>query len=112
MKILLWVIFAIALIPQMLAELLGEVVWWIVRPFFRLGARMLNRVTLTLLWAAALGSFVLLPYGQNASSTVVQAFGLLAFMGMTPLALTATFHRRRTRATAVPVRGRLWSPQE
>jgi hypothetical protein len=109
-----WLLIICA-VPVILSELVGEAVWRvvrpIVRPIVRLGRRVLDGVPLGLLWIAVPGSYLLLPYSQSTSSTILQTLGVAAFVCTTPLALMATLRRRRTRPSAVPVRGRVWTPR-
>lgn len=95
----LWVLYEIA--GQLIGELLWMVLGPVLRPVVRLAGRLLSGRTVALLWIASIASYGIFPYAQDAGPLAVQTLGFVAFMGLTPLALMATFalrHRRRGRA--------------
>jgi hypothetical protein len=86
----LWVVF----------ELAGMALAPLLHPVGRAMDRWTNRWTVGLLWMGGIASLALMPWTSNAASPAVRALGLVAIMGLTPLALMGTLtlrDRRRTR---------------
>jgi hypothetical protein len=66
-------------------------------PVGRAMGRMTNRWTVALLWIGAVAALGLMPYTSNAASPSVRTLGLVAIMGLTPLALMGAFTLRDRR---------------
>lgn len=97
----LWIVF----------ELAGVALAPALRPVGRAIGRMTNRWTVGLLWMGALASYAFVPYAADAASPAVRALGLMAVMGLTPLALMGTFELRDRRRAARAALARIAAAQ-
>lgn len=95
----LWVLYE--LVGQLVGELLCMVLAPVFRPIGRLASRLLSARTVVLLWMGSIASYAFLPWSMDSPSALAQALGFAAFMGLTPLALMATFALRDRRRMMV-----------
>jgi hypothetical protein len=86
-----WFIWAL------IEAIVGEFLRPLLDPVYRFFGRLINRSTMLLLWALAIGSMLILSPALESDSTTLRWLGVFSFMTCLPVAVGATISYRNRR---------------